>query len=70
MTATDFTFHTNGVREYEIVGDGFNTVAVTLFRSFSHMGKTDLLYRPGRASGESVVATPDCSDPRAALLCL
>lgn len=54
-----FTFHTNGVREYEIVGDHFDTVAVTLFRSFSHMGKTDLLYRPGRASGESVVATPD-----------
>ena len=54
-----FTFHTNGVREYEIVGDNFDTVAVTLFRSFSHMGKTDLLYRPGRASGESVVATPD-----------
>lgn len=54
-----FTLHTNGVREYEIVGDGFNTVALTLFRSFGYMGKTDLLYRPGRASGETAVATPD-----------
>lgn len=54
-----FTLHTNGVREYEIVGDHFDTIAVTLFRSFGYMGKADLLYRPGRASGETVVATPD-----------
>lgn len=54
-----FTLHTNGVREYEIVGDGFNTIAVTLFRTFGYMGKENLLYRPGRASGESVIATPD-----------
>lgn len=54
-----FTLHTNGVREYEIVGDRFDTIAVTLFRSFGYMGKTNLLYRPGRASGETVVATPD-----------
>ncbi|HDG1708139.1 TPA: mannosylglycerate hydrolase [Kluyvera ascorbata] len=54
-----FTFHTNGVREYEIVGDHFDTIAVTLFRSFGYMGKANLLYRPGRASGETVVATPD-----------
>jgi mannosylglycerate hydrolase len=54
-----FTFHTNGVREYEIVGDNFDNISVTLFRSFGYMGKENLLYRPGRASGESVVATPD-----------
>lgn len=54
-----FTLHTNGVREYEIVGDNFDTLSVTLFRSFGWMGKADLLYRPGRASGETVVATPD-----------
>jgi mannosylglycerate hydrolase len=54
-----FTLHTNGVREYEIVGDNFDTISVTLFRSFGYMGKENLLYRPGRASGESVVATPD-----------
>ncbi|WP_193138486.1 mannosylglycerate hydrolase [Klebsiella aerogenes] len=54
-----FTVHTNGVREYEIVGNNFDTIAVTLFRSFGNMGKENLLYRPGRASGETVVATPD-----------
>jgi mannosylglycerate hydrolase len=54
-----FTLHTNGVREYEVVGDCFDTLSLTLFRSFGYMGKEDLLYRPGRASGETVVATPD-----------
>ncbi|MBZ7264909.1 mannosylglycerate hydrolase [Klebsiella oxytoca] len=54
-----FTLHTNGVREYEIIGDNFDTIALTLFRTFGFMGKENLLYRPGRASGESVVETPD-----------
>lgn len=53
------TVFTEGVREYEIVGDSFDTIQLTLFRTFSHMGKTDLLYRPGRASGETIVETPD-----------
>ncbi|WP_017471261.1 mannosylglycerate hydrolase [Amphibacillus jilinensis] len=50
---------TEGVREYEIVGENYDTIQLTLFRTFSHMGKTDLLYRPGRASGETIVETPD-----------
>ncbi|WP_208560051.1 mannosylglycerate hydrolase [Marinilactibacillus kalidii] len=50
---------TEGVREYEIIGETYDTIQLTLFRTFSHMGKTDLLYRPGRASGESIVETPD-----------
>lgn len=50
---------TEGVREYEIVGDDYDTIQLTLFRTFGFMGKTDLLYRPGRASGESIVETPD-----------
>ncbi|MBC1936361.1 mannosylglycerate hydrolase [Listeria grandensis] len=50
---------TEGVREYEIIGANYDTIRLTLFRTFSHMGKTDLLYRPGRASGESIVETPD-----------
>ncbi|EAF5010510.1 TPA: mannosylglycerate hydrolase [Listeria innocua] len=50
---------TEGVREYEIIGENYDTISLTLFRTFSHMGKTDLLYRPGRASGESIVETPD-----------
>ncbi|KYG28238.1 mannosylglycerate hydrolase [Alkalihalobacillus trypoxylicola] len=53
------TVFTEGVREYEIVGNDYDTIQLTLFRTFSHMGKTDLLYRPGRASGETIVETPD-----------
>lgn len=48
-----------GVREYEIVGDEFDTICLTLFRTYGYMGRENLLYRPGRASGETVVATPD-----------
>ncbi|MGZ7234437.1 alpha-mannosidase, partial [Streptococcus pyogenes] len=47
------------VREYEIVGDEFSTIRLTLFRTYGHMGRENLLYRPGRASGETVIATPD-----------
>lgn len=50
---------TNCVREYQIVGDKFDTIALTLFRSFGYMGRENLLYRPGRASGEKIIATPD-----------
>lgn len=50
---------TNCVREYEIVGKDFDTIALTLFRSFGYMGRENLLYRPGRASGEKIIATPD-----------
>lgn len=54
-----FTLYTNGVREYEIVGEQFDTLSLTLFRTFGFMGKENLLWRPGRASGESIIATPD-----------
>lgn len=50
---------TECVREYQIVGENFDTIALTLFRSFGYMGRENLLYRPGRASGEKIIATPD-----------
>ncbi len=50
---------TKGVREYEISGEKYDTIRLTLFRTFGFMGKENLVYRPGRASGESIVATPD-----------
>ncbi|WP_314060775.1 glycoside hydrolase family 38 C-terminal domain-containing protein [uncultured Vagococcus sp.] len=50
---------TEGVREYEIIGETFSDIQLTLFRSFGHMGKENLVYRPGRASGEKIVETPD-----------
>ena len=48
-----------GVREYEIIGSKYDTIRLTLFRTYGYMGKENLLYRPGRASGETVIATPD-----------
>lgn len=48
-----------GVREYEIIGENYDTIRLTIFRTYGFMGKEDLMYRPGRASGESVIATPD-----------
>ncbi|MFI3324786.1 MAG: mannosylglycerate hydrolase [Clostridia bacterium] len=42
---------TNSVREYEIIGQNFNTIAITLFRSVGFLGKENLLRRPNRPSG-------------------
>lgn len=48
-----------GVREYEIIGEQKQQICLTLFRTYGYMGKENLLYRPGRASGEKIIATPD-----------
>lgn len=48
-----------GVREYEIIGEKGNQMRLTLFRTYGFMGKENLLYRPGRASGERIIETPD-----------
>lgn len=53
-----------GVREYQIVDDELrsggrgNQICLTLFRTYGFMGKANLLYRPGRASGEKTMETP------------
>lgn len=49
---------TNSTREYEIVGDQYDTIAVTLFRSVGVLGKAELARRPGRPSGIKL-PTPD-----------
>lgn len=49
---------TDSSREYEIVGDSRDTIAVTLFRSVGVLGKEELLRRPGRPSGIKM-ETPD-----------
>ncbi|MYL20187.1 mannosylglycerate hydrolase [Halobacillus litoralis] len=52
------TLLTNSVREFEIIGDSFDTIAVTLFRSVGVLGKEELVRRPGRPSGIKL-PTPD-----------
>ncbi len=53
------TVITDCVREYQITGEKYDTIALTLFRSVPKMGKADLRDRPGRASGMSDWPTPD-----------
>lgn len=40
-----------GLREFEVVGEGNKTFALTLLRGVGLLGKEDLLLRPGRPSG-------------------
>lgn len=49
---------TNSVREFEVIGETFDTIAVTLFRSVGYLGKEEMLRRPGRPSGIKL-ETPD-----------
>lgn len=49
---------TNSTREYEIIGEEFDTIAITLFRSIGFLGKEEMLRRPGRPSGIKL-PTPD-----------
>lgn len=44
------------MKEYQVVDD--NKVAITLFKGVGQLGKNDLKYRPGRASGREYAA-PD-----------
>ncbi|WP_261133338.1 mannosylglycerate hydrolase [Bacillus sp. Marseille-Q3570] len=49
---------TNSIREYEIVGEDYGTIAITLFRSIGYIGKAEMIRRPGRPSGIKM-PTPD-----------
>ncbi|MGD7043245.1 glycoside hydrolase family 38 C-terminal domain-containing protein [Jeotgalibacillus proteolyticus] len=50
---------TKGIKEYQVLETG--EIALTLFRSVGLLGKDNLAWRPGRASGinNKVVTTPD-----------
>lgn len=54
------TIFTRGIKEYEIIGDNYTDIALTIFRSVGHLGLPDLNRRPGRASGlaEKIIKTP------------
>lgn len=47
-----------GLREFEVIGEGKKTFALTLLRGVGLLGKEDLLLRPGRPSGIKM-AVPD-----------
>lgn len=52
---------TNGIKEYQIVGENNDIIALTLLSTVGVLGKDDLLWRTGRASGinNTIVYTPD-----------
>lgn len=56
--AEGLAFLTNSVREYEVVGAAYDTLAVTILRGVGMLGKEGLYRRPGRPSGIGL-ATPD-----------
>lgn len=49
---------TNSVREYELIGEKYETIALTIFRCVGVLGKEELYRRPGRPSGIKL-PTPD-----------
>ena len=53
---------TEGLREFEVVGEKRDTFALTLFRAVGVLGKENLLLRPGRPSGIKM-PTPDSQMP-------
>lgn len=57
-TEGNVSLYTKGLKEYEATDD---YLALTLFRSVGLLGRDDLAWRPGRASGinNKVVETPD-----------
>lgn len=59
-----YGFITKGMNEYEVIGDKFSNLAITLFRGVSLIGRRNLEYRPGRASGINDFA---CETPKSNL---
>lgn len=49
---------TNSTREFEIIGEKYDTIAITLLRGVGFLGKEEMLRRPGRPSGIKL-PTPD-----------
>lgn len=53
--------NSRGMKEFQVIGNEPAVIALTLFKSTGVLGRSDLDWRPGRASGinNTVVATPD-----------
>lgn len=57
LVGKDYTYSvfTKSAKEYQVIGEKFTDIALTLYRSVGHFGLPDLNRRPGRASG-----IPEC----------
>lgn len=58
---SSWTVFSKGIKEYQLIGEKFGTIALTLYRSVGYLGRPDLLRRPGVASGNEFkyIPTPD-----------
>lgn len=58
---TSWTVMAKGIKEYQLIGEQYQQIALTLFRSVGYLGRPDLIRRPGVASGNqfTYVPTPD-----------
>lgn len=56
-----YTFLGLGAKEFQVIGDKFDKLAVTILRGVGYLGRPDMKRRPGDASGlqTKYVATPD-----------
>lgn len=52
------TFLTGGMKSFEVIGDKFDKLAITLYRSVGFLGRPDMKRRPGDASGLERHETP------------
>lgn len=57
---TQHVVFTKSSKEYEMIGEHKESMAITVFRSVGHLGLPDLNRRPGRASGiaEKIIPSP------------
>jgi mannosylglycerate hydrolase len=52
------SFLVKGIKEYQVIGNDFDQMALTLFRSVGYLGRPDLIRRPGVASGNQFTYIP------------
>ena len=59
--AASWTVMAKGLKEYQLIGENYQQIALTLFRSVGYLGRPDLIRRPGVASGNQFryIPTPD-----------
>src|SRR5699024_1135991 len=58
---SSFSFLGKGAKDFQIIGEDFEQLAITIMRGVGYIGRPDMLRRPGDASGlqTTVVETPD-----------
>ncbi|WP_099224182.1 glycoside hydrolase family 38 C-terminal domain-containing protein [Listeria costaricensis] len=58
---SSWTIFAKGMKEYQLIGENYSRIALTLFRSVGYLGRPDLIRRPGVASGNEFkyIPTPD-----------